>query len=63
LPVIKADAIEPTSPGNTERMRISIASRTLSTKVTARNRQPAAAGGVTTFTAPCTKPEAPMRWK
>jgi hypothetical protein len=62
LPVIKADAIEPTSPDSTERMRPSIASRTLSTNVTARRRQPAAAGA-TTFTAPCTKPDAPMRWK
>ena len=51
LPVIKADAIEPTSPDSTERMRISIASRSLSTNVTARSRQPASAGGVTTFTA------------
>jgi hypothetical protein len=63
LPVIKADAIDPTSPDSTERMRPSIASRTLSTNVTARSRQPASTGGVTTFTVPCTKPDAPMRWK
>jgi len=63
LPAIRAEAIDPTSPDSTERMRMSIASRTLSTNVTARSRQSACAGGETTFTAPYTKPEAPIRWK
>jgi hypothetical protein len=31
LPVIRADAIAPSSPGKTVRMRVSIASRTAST--------------------------------
>src|SRR5215472_8901482 len=49
----------PSSPGNTARMRASIASRNLCTKASARANTPCGLGAVMTFTAPRTKPDAP----
>ena len=63
LPVISAEAIDPASPGTAARMRLSIASRMPSMKVAYRSHGPGLIGASATFSAPTTKPVAPMRWK